>query len=124
MLRTDENWNEDAEHAAAPQIAVTGTATSTPQALMKQFVIPPLQVGERIEEWKPVFTAAVTSLLSRPDGQKLAIGLLPGHVNRRPAERELVKEAVQKATLEEAFEVLSILDDPVDACAALQRICR
>ena len=42
---------------------------------ISQFVIPPLYGGERIEDWKPVFRAAVTPLLLRQDAHKLAIGL-------------------------------------------------
>ena len=65
--------------------------------MSKEFVIPPLQAGDRIEDWKLLFQAAVTPLLAKDGGEKLAaIGLLPGYINRRPAEKELVVEAIKK----------------------------
>ena len=45
----------------------------------------------------------MTSLLARDNGEKLPIGLLPGCVNRRTAEVELVREAITKDTLDSAF---------------------
>ena len=45
--------------------------------MSKEFVIPPLQAGDRIEDWKLLFQAAVTPLLAKDGGEKLAIGLLP-----------------------------------------------
>ena len=79
--------------------------------------------GDRIRDWRPVFKAAVTPLLAKENGQALAIGLLPGHVNHRTTERELVVDAIKKTTLDEAFE-LCTLDDPIDAYQAMQRLCR
>ena len=63
---------------------------------LKGFVVPPLQPGDRISDWKPLFKAAVTTLLAQNDGERLAIGLLPGHVNRRKAEKELVYSPISK----------------------------
>ena len=85
-------------------------------------VLPPLQPGDRISDWKPLFKAAVTPLLAQTDGELLAIGLLPGHVNRRG--EELVQEAVQQTTLDAAFELLETLDDVIDPYEALQKLCR
>ena len=87
-------------------------------------VVPPLQPGDRISDWKPLFKAAVTPLLARENGEQLAIGLLPGHVNRRRAEKELVQEAVQQTTLDAAFTLLETLDDVIDPYEALQKLCR
>ena len=87
-------------------------------------VVPPLQPGDRISDWKPLFKAAVTPLLARENGEQLAIGLLPGHVNLRRAEKELVQEAVQQTTLDAAFTLLETLDDVIDPYEALQKLCR
>ena len=81
-----------------------------------EFVVPPLQPGDRISDWRPVFKGAVTPLLPKENGQALAIG--------RTAERELVVDAIKKTTLDEAFELLCTLDDPIDAYQAMQRLCR
>ena len=91
--------------------------------------IPPLGDGERIEDWEPLFTAAVSPLLAKgPAGHKLAIGMLPAHVNRRRAERELIREIVtdkKTETLSEAFSVLKdALDPPFDKYKAMQDLCR
>ena len=82
--------------------------------MSKEFVIPPLQAGDRIEDWTLLFQAAVTPLLAKDGDEKLAKGLLPGYINRGPAEKELVVKAIKKTTLAEAFELLCTLDDPVD----------
>ena len=92
--------------------------------MVKGFVVPPLQPGDRISDWEPLFKAAVTPLLAQADGQTLAIGLLPAHVNRRTAEKELVQEAIQKNTLDAAFDLLKTLDDPIDPYEAMQKLCR
>ena len=42
-------------------------------------------------------------------GQKLAIGLLPGYVNWRPAEVGIMKEVLKRDTLGAAFELLRTL---------------
>ena len=71
---------------------------------MPSLIIPTLREDERTEDWKPLFIAAVTLLTAKENGEKLAIGLLPAYVNRRPAERELVKEVIEKCeTLDDAF---------------------
>ena len=63
--------------------------------MSKEFVIPPLQAGDRVKDWKLLFQAAVTPLLAKDGGETLAIGLLPGYVNRQPAEKVLVVEATK-----------------------------
>ena len=85
-----------------------------------EFVVPPLQPGD----WRPVCKAAFTPLLAKENGQALYIGLLPGYVNRRTAECELVVDAIKKTTLDEASELLCTLDDPIDAYQAMQQLCR
>ena len=47
------------------------------------------------KDWKLLFQAAVTPLLAKDGGETLAIGLLPGYVNRQPAEKVLVVEATK-----------------------------
>ena len=89
-----------------------------------QFVIPVLKPNSRIDEWEPLFRAAVTPLLLQENGESLAIGLLPAYVNRRPTETELMKEVVKLKTLDEAFEILRSLDDPIDKYAMMQSLCR
>ena len=89
--------------------------------------IPALKPGERIEDWKPLFMAGVSSLLNRgSDGELLAVGLLPAYLNRRTAERELVREVVRDCkTLKAAFEALeSTLDPPLDKYQCMQEMCR
>ena len=92
--------------------------------MSKEFVIPPLRPGDRIEDWKLLFQAAVTPFLAKDGGEKLAIGKLPGYINRRLGEKELVVEAIKMTTLAEAFELLCPLDDPVDPYLAMQKLCR
>ena len=102
-----------------------GVGTGGPASVkFNNSVIPPLSCGQRISDWEPVFKAAVTSLLVQTGGERLAIGLLPGYVNRRVAEVELVKEAVKANTLNDAFELLKTLDDHVDPYEAMQKLCR
>ena len=72
---------------------------------MSQFVIPSLQPGERIEDWQPLFTAAVTTLLAKPAGEKLALGPLPGYVKRRPAEVESIREVIELESLDDMFKL-------------------
>ena len=109
---------------AAAAAAAAAAANNTTTSSLKGFVIPPLQPGDRICDWKPLFKAAVTSLLTQENGEKLAIGLLPGYVNRRTAEKELVQEAVKLDAVDDAFDLLETLDDPIDPYEALQKLCR
>ena len=44
---------------------------------MNPVIVPPLKGDDRISDWTPLFTAAVSSLLTKNNGQKLAIGMLP-----------------------------------------------
>ena len=113
--------NEEAG-SSGPKPSAAGTSTPTPA--MSQSGTPPLQPGERIEDWQPLFTAVVTTLLARPGGEKLVLGLLPGYVRRRSAEVELVREAIELESLEDAFKLLKTLEDPVDQYEAMQGLCR
>ena len=95
--------------------------------LVMNLPIPALKAAERIEDWKPLFEAGVATLLANgPKGEALAIGLLPAYVNRRTAERELVREVLRDCKdLKTAFEVLiSTLDPPVDKYQYMQEMCR
>ena len=88
--------------------------------------IPPLQKTERISSWEKLFRAAITPMLDREDGEKLAVGLLPAYVCRRPAEKELAKDIVSEViTLKAAFEILiTNLDPPVDPQQSMDNLCR
>ena len=89
--------------------------------------IPVLKPDERIDDWKALFKAGVGTLLARgTEGEKLAIGLLPAYINRRTAERELVREVLSDCSeLDAAFDVLSsTLDPPVDKYQYMQEMCR
>ena len=99
-------------------------AESRPSTKIHQFVILALKEDQRIDEWEPLFKAAVTGLLLHENGQSLAIGLLPVYLTRRPAEVELSKEVVKLTSLDEAFTLLKTLDAPIDKFDSLQRICR
>ena len=89
------------------------------------FHIPPLQPGERISSWEKFFRSAIAPLLTREDGQKLAVGLLPAYVCRRPAERETLRDVVSEAdNLDTAFETLiKCLDPPIDPQQSLLTLC-
>ena len=89
--------------------------------------IPPLQKGERIEDWEKLFRAGVAPLLAQEGGELLAISMLPAYVCRRVAERETVREVVgETGNLDQAFKTLrDNLDTPVDATKSMQAIqCR
>ena len=62
--------NEEAG-SSGPTPSAAGTSMPTPA--MSQFVISPLQPGERIDDWQPLFTAAVTTLLAKPAGEKIGL---------------------------------------------------
>ena len=110
--------------AHSPHNNLNDNSNHHTMSTVKGFVVPPLQPGDRISDWEPIFKAAVTPLLAQDNGQTLAIGLLPAHVNRRTAEKELVQEAIQKTSLDEAFTLLKTLDDPIDPYEAMQKLCR
>ena len=57
--------------------------------------IPPLHENYRIGDWRHLFMAAVTNLLAEENGNMKAIQLLPAYVNRRTAERELIKDLIK-----------------------------
>lgn len=99
-------------------------SVSQPANEMGQFAIPKLLPNQRLEDWEPLFRASVTGLLMRTDGEKLAIGLLAAHVNRREAEVELMKDVVKLDQLNEAFDLLKTLDDPIDKFWEMQRLCK
>lgn len=88
------------------------------------FIIPHLGPDQRIEDWEPLFRAAVTRLLFCDGGESLAIKLLPAYINRRPAEIEVSKDVLRLRTLDDAFELMRTLDDPIDKHDAMQNLCR
>ena len=57
--------------------------------------IPPLHESDLIGDWRHLFEAAVTNLLAEENGNVKAIQLLPAYVNRRTAERELIKDLIK-----------------------------
>lgn len=69
--------------------------------------------GQKIEEWEPLFRAAVSSLVATAN-KKAAVQLLPAYVSRREVERALTLEAIKKDTLDEAFKLLKDNLNPPD----------
>ena len=109
-----------------PDIASGVGAAALDQVVMN-LPVPALRMGQRIEDWEPLFSAAVGTLKARgAEGEKMAISLLPAYVNRRPAECELVKQVVKsETTLSGAFTVLiKTLDPPLDKYECMQSLCR
>ena len=85
-------------------------------------IIPPLQKGKRIEEWEPLFSAAVATLVTAEGGEKAAVRMLPIHVARREAERSIAAVALEKNTLYEAFKLFrDNLDPVIDEFEAVRR---
>ena len=81
--------------------------------------VPELRKGERIEKWKPLFDAATAGIRATEGGGKKALQMLPAHVCRSLAERELVVEVVaeqlETGDVETAFQLLvQNLDPPPD----------
>ena len=88
--------------------------------------IPVLSERTRIGDWKHLFLASVQQILDDEQGQKKAIQLLPACVNRRPAERELVRDVVRSAeTIVWALEILEdTLHPSIDPYQIMQELCR
>ena len=83
--------------------------------------IPPLVTGQKIEEWEPLFRAAVSSLVATTS-EKAAIQLLPAYLSRLVVERTLALEAIKRDTLDDAFKLLKDnLDPPDDIYEATRR---
>ena len=55
--------------------------------------IPPLIDGQMIEEWEPLFSAAVGSLVASTN-EEAAVQLLPAYLSRGEAERFLAFDAI------------------------------
>ena len=84
--------------------------------------IPPLQEGQTISTWRPLFEAAVSTLIQNEGGQKAAIRLLPAYVNRGKMECKVVIGTLNLDTLDAAFTYLTErLDPEVDEFAATER---
>ena len=66
--------------------------------------LPPLQKGERIEDWRHVFEAATLHIRGLVVGEKEAIQILTAYINRSIADREAVRDVTKNViTLEEAL---------------------
>ena len=91
-----------------------------------QPTIPMLSEAMRIGDWKHLFLASVQQILEGEEGQRRAIQLLPARDNRRPAERELVRDIVKDTdTIARALEILeNTLDPPIDQYQMMQQLCR
>ena len=97
--------------------------------MAERMSVPELRKGERIEKWKPLFDAATAGIRATEGGGKKALQMLPAHVCRSLAERELVVEVVaehlETGNVERGFQVLiQNLDPPPDSHRALQTLCR
>lgn len=88
--------------------------------------IPPLQKGERIEDWRHLFEACTQHMLGTEEGERKAIQLLPAYVNRDIADREAIRDIVKTAqTVVGALESASkVLDPPMDTFMAMQEVSR
>ena len=91
--------------------------------------IPELQRDERIERCKPLFDAATAGIRATKGGGKKALQMLPIHICRTTAERELVIEVVSEhletGDVEGALQMLIYnLDPPPDPHRALNTLCR
>ena len=84
--------------------------------------VPPPRENQTINSWRPLFQAAVSTLLQGEGGQKAAIRLLPAFVNRGTLECTIALKALEKDTLDDAFEYLiGHLDPEIDEHAAAER---
>ena len=76
--------------------------------------IPPLKTGERIEDWQPLFVAAMSSLAAHA-GERAVVQILPSYVCRDEYESDITLLAIKEETVEAAFKVLSnALNAPID----------
>ena len=83
--------------------------------------VPALREGQTIRAWRPLFEAAVSTLVQGEGGYKAAIRLLPAYVNRGKMECTLVLRTLGMDSLEEAFTYLiEHLDPEVDEYAAAE----
>ena len=73
--------------------------------------IPPLRVTDRIEDWEPLFRAAVGHIVAQGEaGVKTAVSMLPAFVCRRLVEIEVSKEAVTLDVMVEGNPGVALLD--------------
>ena len=79
-----------------------------------------------IGDWKHLFLASVQKILDGEQGQKKEIQLLPACVNRRPAERELVRDVFKDSeAIDGALKTLEeTLDPPIYPYQLMQELCR
>ena len=83
--------------------------------------VPALRVGQTIPSWRPLFEAAVSTLLQGEGGYKAAISFLPAYVNRGKMECTLILRTLGMDSLEEAFTYLiEHLDPEVDEYAVAE----
>lgn len=107
--------------------SVAGNQPGGMYQVVMNLSVPALRTGDRIEDWKPLCLAGVSTILARgKSGQALAVGMLPAYLNRRPVERELVRQVVQDCdSVEDAFKILiTTLDPPLDKYQCIQDMCR
>jgi len=107
--------------------SVAGNQPGGMYQVVMNLSVPALRAGDRIEDWKPLCLAGVSTILARgKSGQALAVGMLPAYLNRRPVERELVRQVVQDCdSVEDAFKILiTTLDPPLDKYQCIQDMCR
>ena len=81
--------------------------------------IPKLAVGQKVEEWRPLYEAGVSSL---KEGQQLAF--LPNYVDRTPGDLEIAKMASKETSLEAALDMIELLiDGPRSAFHLINDFC-
>ena len=81
--------------------------------------VPKLLPGQSIEEWRPLYEAATSTL-----DVKHALSMLPYYIDRSSGDQETAKIAAQETTLEEAFTVLeTFIDGPRTVLKSVNEFC-
>ena len=81
--------------------------------------VPKLGPGQSIEEWRPLYEAAISTL-----DVKHALSILPCYIDRSSGDQETAKIAAQETTLEEAFTVLeTFIDGPRTVLKSVNEFC-
>ena len=81
--------------------------------------VPKLGPGQSIEEWRPLYEAAISTL-----DVKHALSILPCYIDRSSGDQEIAKIAAQETTLEKAFTVLEMfIDGPKTVLKSVNEFC-
>ena len=81
--------------------------------------VPKLLPRQSIEEWKPLYEAATSTL-----DAKHALLMLPNYIDRSSGDQEIARLAAQEDTLEKAFSVLeTFIDGPRTVLKSVNEFC-